>query len=107
MTSHRNNPESEENEQMTRDNRRAVFTATMMEQKEPRFCILQDDDSHWYLVPADKREEAEKYFADIAAFWENEHDSDGVSGDDEPQRPDYIKDIDGPHKLTFTDPQET
>lgn len=66
-----------------------------------RFSLIQDDDCRWYLVPAEKREEARKYFDAVAAFW-NDDDAEG----DEPAMPKYIQHIDGPHRLTFENPSE-
>jgi hypothetical protein len=58
-----------------------------------RFFLAQDDSCHWYLVPDTKRAEWEA--------WRN------LSGADERSWtvPDFAKPIDGPHRLTFTNPE--
>lgn len=58
-----------------------------------RWCLVQDDDTHWYLIPADDREEFFKWvsFSDDHAGWR------GTFFDD--------CRIDGPHVLTFTAPE--
>jgi hypothetical protein len=30
-----------------------------------KYCLIVDDDNHWYLVPFDKKEEAEKILDSI------------------------------------------
>lgn len=68
-----------------------------------RFCLLQDDDSHWYLCPVDRRPDANSYFAEVQAYW----DSDPGEGDDGPPiEPSWLRSIDSPTELTFTDPKE-
>ena len=58
-----------------------------------RYCLEQDNDAHWYLIPAAKR-------AEWNAFLE-------IPSDDERSWdvPTYAEIIDGPHNLTFTDPK--
>ena len=58
-----------------------------------RFAIVTDNDSHWYLIPAARKTEWDAW-ADIPS-------------DDERAwtEPDFAKRIDGPYRLTFTDPQ--
>lgn len=63
------------------------------EEVSERFFLAQDDDCHWYLVPVDKREEWSE--------WREIPSDDERSWD----VPDFATAIDGPHLLTFTDPQ--
>jgi hypothetical protein len=57
-----------------------------------RYRVESDGDGHYYLIPADKQSE---FFA-----WMDSKDFElGVE-------PDWAKRIDGPHRLTFTDPRE-
>lgn len=65
-----------------------------------RFSLIQDDDCHWYLVPAEKREDAREYFQEVYEYWEHN------TGQLKPDKPEWLQRIDGPHRLTFTDPQE-
>ena len=30
--------------------------------EEIKYCLIQDNDCHWYVVPVDKKEEAYAYF---------------------------------------------
>ena len=39
--------------------------------------LVQDDDGHWYVCPADKRGEAEEYFDLMADYWSPENDGSG------------------------------
>lgn len=62
----------------------------------PRFCLEQDEDSHWYLIPVEMKEMfsrmCEKAYAD---------DEYGAFNDSfEEMR------INGPQNLTFADPKE-
>ncbi len=59
-----------------------------------RFFLSQDNSSHWYLVPVSQ---------DI--LWEQWRN---IPEDDERSwvEPEFAKRIDGPHRLTFTDPKE-
>ena len=62
-------------------------------QNTERFFLAQDDSCHWYLVPASRKVE-----------WEAWRD---LPGTDERSWtvPDFTKGIDGPHRLTFTNPE--
>lgn len=37
------------------------------------FVLIQDDDSHWYVAPADKEKQALTFFAKTTAYWANGH----------------------------------
>jgi hypothetical protein len=58
-----------------------------------RFFAAQDNDSHWYLVPVAIRAEWDAWM--------------GIPSEDERSwtPPSGAREIDGPHTLTFTDPQ--
>lgn len=70
-----------------------LATGTITGRLQPRFFLAQDDDSHWYLVPEQNRAEWEA--------WTNISKDDPASWN----VPDFAKSIDGPHTLTFADPQ--
>lgn len=46
-----------------------------------RFCLVRDDDCHWYVIPEPRRAEWDE--------WDGE------------EVPTYATPIDGPHRLTF------
>ena len=52
-----------------------------------KYILCQDDDCHWYLIPADKKEEWNEWL-DIYSL------------------PKYAQKVDGPHRLTFEKPIE-
>lgn len=59
--------------------------------EEDRFFLGQDNDSHWYIVPADNRDEWEAFLDDDEA--------DSV--------PDFAERLNGhPSQLTFERPEE-
>lgn len=65
-----------------------------------RYCLIQDDDSHWYVCPADRVEEAQAAFAAVAAYW-GAREYVGEA----PDVPDWCQPVGGaPSLVTFTDP---
>lgn len=54
------------------------------------YCLVQDDDSHWYVIPAEKREEFNSIIEKIMS---------GLSC----ELPEWIIEIDNPGKVKFTD----
>ena len=67
-----------------------------------KYCLIKDDDGHWYLTPFDKKKEAEEILESIANYWGNcEYDFIEC-----PEIPDWLKQIDGWHRLTFENPVE-
>ena len=60
-----------------------------------RYCISQDGDGHWYLIPDFERE----FFEDMIECEDDEITEAGWT---------WLANhsIDGPHRLTFTDPKE-
>jgi hypothetical protein len=70
-----------------------LATGTITGRLQPRYFLAQDDDSHWYLVPEQNRAEWEA--------WRNLPSTDERTW----EHPDFAKPIDGPHTLTFADPQ--
>jgi hypothetical protein len=58
---------------------------------KPRFRLIQDDDSHWYVIPSDQLEAFQRWVT-AAPYWE------GYSGRD------FDADrINGPPHFTFAD----
>ena len=68
-----------------------------------RFVFTKDDDGHWYVIPADKQDEAAAYFDAVYNFW------GGSSADEnttEPDRPEWLMDVGGaPSLVTFSSPE--
>ncbi len=52
-----------------------------------RYALVTDYDGHWYVVPAGRRDEAGGYLAGADSL------------------PDWLSEVDGPHRLTFADPR--
>lgn len=73
--------------------------------KPERLCLISDGDGHWFTAPADKREGANKYFEQLGTFWDA--DEAARDGMDYPKEPDWLRPINGPHTLSFTNPQES
>ena len=61
-----------------------------------RYCLVQDEDCYWYLIPAQDR----KLFM---ALCDESYGTDNF--DDFDDRFGNLR-VDGPHSLTFTDPKE-
>lgn len=60
--------------------------------------LIQDDDGHWYVCPADKADEACRVLAAITAYWGG-RDYDG----DPPGTPEYLRPVGGsPSLVKFT-----
>jgi len=78
---------------------------------DTRYCLIQDDDCHWYICPSDRRSEALEMF-EAFYLWHDrhsrlwDHEDAWESLGPEPPEPDFIDRINGPHDLTFTDPKE-
>lgn len=76
----------------------------VFKEKRERLCLIGDGDGHWFMVPSGKKEEANRYFEKLGEFWDaDEAKRDGL---DYPEEPDWLRPINGPHTLTFTDPQD-
>ena len=58
------------------------------------YLLSQDDEGHWYLFPKDKQKEFEQ--------WVQKQCSDDADG----EYPEWLKDIDGPHRLLIYDYEE-
>ena len=41
-----------------------------MVKNNKKYCLINDDDGHWYIIPSNKRGEAEKYFLSVYRFWD-------------------------------------
>jgi hypothetical protein len=63
-------------------------------QREAEFVLTQDDDCHWYVIPADKIEEAGSYFAAVTKYWEQ-----GNGTGKEPKRPKWLQEVGGSPSL--------
>jgi len=74
----------------------------LIEAQERTYCLIQDESCHWYLCPSDKKREAEQYFESLREYWEVGWNLPGTS---EPKQPTYLKQIDSPHRLVFTNPE--
>lgn len=61
---------------------------------EKEYCIISDGDSHLYVCPADRAQEAQDTFAAIVRYW-RECDYDKEC----PQEPGYVKAIGGAPSL--------
>lgn len=60
------------------------------------YCLVQDNDSHWYVIPAGKKEEAWTYFDEIDRLWDDQ--------DQWPERPSFLDEVGGsPSLVYFTD----
>jgi hypothetical protein len=64
-----------------------------------KYCLINDDDGHWYLAPFERRNEAREILESIEEAWAEE-------ANEIPEVPDWLKEIDGYHKLTFENPIE-
>ncbi len=68
---------------------------------EQRYVLIQDEDSHWYVCPADKQEEAMDYFQTVSAYWDSP--PRWKDRDNEPEEPGYLVEVGGaPSLVTFT-----
>jgi hypothetical protein len=63
-----------------------------------KYIIDGDDDGHWFYFPVEKREDFEKW---IDIQYGEEYD-DPLYGN----YPDWLKCIDGPHFITFENPED-
>lgn len=60
------------------------------------YCLIQDDDAHWYVIPAKKLKATESYFRKVYHFW---HDGKG----DLPPEPSWLVRVGGsPSSVKFT-----
>jgi hypothetical protein len=49
------------------------------------FCLINDDDGHWYIIPADKRIETWNYFEKLYKYYEEMPEDE-----EEPNEPDWL-----------------
>ena len=70
-----------------------------MTEESTEFCIVEDDSGHTYVCPLDQRGEARRILESVGEYWER-----GwlVQGTTEPLIPEWMVQIDGPHRLIFT-----
>lgn len=60
-----------------------------------RWMLATDNSGHWYLIPAER-------LSDWGTWLDLDEDDEQSW-----EAPEFAKRIDGPHMMTFTDPQET
>lgn len=69
--------------------------------KDDGFVLIEDDDGHWFVCPADKQTEAAKYFERLNEFYANYLDV--PEGTREPALPVYLVPVGGaPSLVRFT-----
>lgn len=74
----------------------------MQTNPEQRYRFIRDDDGHWYLVPAERYDEASKHFEAVYAYWNAGDDARGEPPDD----PDWIQQLGcGVQRYSFTNPE--
>lgn len=62
------------------------------------FVLIQDDDGHWYVCPAEKQGEASEAFEAIDTYWQ-----DMEAEGDAPEVPPYLVRVGGaPSLVRFT-----
>ena len=64
---------------------------TMRKQTNAQFCLIQDNDSHWYVIKADQRET----FRQWVEWTENYEEGDYTGPDFNSNR------VNGPHTVVF------
>lgn len=63
------------------------------------FVLLNDDDGHWYVCPADRQRDAEAFFSASATYWSPDSKYEG----DPPEDPDWLVPVGGaPSLVRFT-----
>jgi hypothetical protein len=65
--------------------------------EDKSFVLIQDDDCHWYVCPADNEAEAHSYFEAVSRYWE-----DGPLATDagtEPTHPEWLVRVGGSPSL--------
>lgn len=55
-----------------------------------KYCLIQSESCDWYIVPYSKKQEAEEYLE--VTYSEEEW----------PPQPEWLRAIDGPHRLVFS-----
>lgn len=67
--------------------------------EQQEFTLIGDDDGHWYVCPADRREEAEAFFEKSRAYWEPGSKHEGEA----PEETEWLEQIGGsPSLVRFT-----
>jgi hypothetical protein len=54
------------------------------------YCLIQDDDGHWFVIPKNKVHATQKYFAAIYKYWD-----DMPEDEEEPEQPDWLDEVGG------------
>ena len=68
------------------------------------FCLVSDDDGHWFICPSDKLDEFNDYLDDVSSYWKRVETLSRrklISRDRPPEQPDWLLPIDGPHTIKF------
>lgn len=69
--------------------------------RREKFCLISDGNCHWFLCPAERRDEAEEVMERISGYWSDNFDCD----EPPPELPDYLETLDGgPGRITFEAP---
>lgn len=68
-----------------------------------KYCLITDDDGHYFISPFERKDEAEIILESIYNYWNECKDDEDVEC---PEMPDWLKQIDGWHRLTFENPVE-
>lgn len=50
------------------------------------YCLVQDDDCHWYVIPANKRLETYDYFEKLYKYWDEMPEDE-----EEPNEPEWLE----------------
>lgn len=69
--------------------------------KKQKYCLLDDGDGHWFICPFEKRKEGGRAIDSIVEYWDV-----GDFDKECPVLPEWMKQINGPHYLSFENPVE-
>jgi hypothetical protein len=70
-----------------------------------RYCLLSDDDGHYYLCPLERRHEASAILEDNDRYWSSAERRHTDSAGPTPV-PDYLIYVDNHYSLSFENPKE-
>lgn len=74
-----------------------------MSENDERFCVVSDGDGHSWLCPAERRTEALALIEACETYWGSSRKGPAPP---DPDSVNWLRRIDGIHRLTFTDPQD-
>ena len=69
------------------------FTTNPEHAGSVKFCLIQDEDCHWYVVPYSRKEEAENFFEEFYRLNRLYKET--------PEFPVWLHSVDGPRHLVF------